>query len=60
MDQRPKYNSQNFETIILCFYEDTEIGKSFLNRTPIVQEIRGRIYKWDYTKISSFLQHRKQ
>jgi hypothetical protein len=30
------------------------IGKNFLTRTPIAQEIRARIDKWDYMKLKSF------
>jgi hypothetical protein len=34
--------------------EDTSIGNYFLTRTPIAQEIRARIDKWDYIKLKSF------
>jgi mitochondrial fission protein ELM1 len=30
------------------------IGKGFLNRTPTAQQLRERIYKWDYMKLKSF------
>jgi hypothetical protein len=29
-------------------------NNDFLNRTPITQEIRARIDKWDYIKLKSF------
>jgi hypothetical protein len=29
------------------------IGSSFLNRTPMAQELRARIDKWDYMKLKS-------
>jgi hypothetical protein len=34
--------------------EDIDIGNHFLNRTPIAQEIRARIDKWDCIKLKSF------
>jgi hypothetical protein len=33
---------------------DLGIGNYFLNRTPVVQEIRARIDKWDCIKLKSF------
>jgi hypothetical protein len=34
--------------------EDIGIDNDFLNRTPIAQEIRARIDKWDCIKLKSF------
>jgi hypothetical protein len=34
--------------------EDISIGKYFLNSTPIAQEIRARIDKWNCIKFKSF------
>jgi hypothetical protein len=34
--------------------EDIVISDYFLNRTPVVQEIRPRIDKWDYIKLKNF------
>jgi hypothetical protein len=34
--------------------EDTGIGNNFLNWTPITQQIRERIDKWDCTKPKIF------
>jgi hypothetical protein len=34
--------------------EEIGLGNYFLKRTPIVQEIRARIDKWDYIKLKSF------
>jgi hypothetical protein len=34
--------------------EDISIGNIFLNRTPVVQEIRAIINKWDCIKLKSF------
>jgi hypothetical protein len=34
--------------------EDIGMGHNFLNRTPISQEIRARIDKWDCIKFKSF------
>jgi hypothetical protein len=34
--------------------EATGVGKDFLNRTPAVQQLRGRVDKWDYMKLKSF------
>jgi hypothetical protein len=30
------------------------IGKDFLNRTPVAQQLRERMDKWDYIKLKSF------
>jgi mitochondrial fission protein ELM1 len=30
------------------------IGYDFLNRNPVVQQLRKRINKWDYMKLKSF------
>jgi hypothetical protein len=34
--------------------EQTGISKNFLNRTPIAQQLREKIDKWDYMKLKSF------
>jgi hypothetical protein len=34
--------------------EDTGIGDDFLTRTQMAQQLRERIYKWDYMKLKSF------
>jgi hypothetical protein len=34
--------------------EHIGIGNNFLNRTPIAQQLRGRIDKQDYTKLKVF------
>jgi hypothetical protein len=34
--------------------EDIGIGNYFLNQTPIAQEIRARVDKWDFIKLKSF------
>jgi hypothetical protein len=39
--------------------EDTGVGKYFLNRTPIAQEIIERIDKWDFIKLKSFCTSRE-
>jgi hypothetical protein len=30
-----------------------DIGKDFLSRTPAAQQLRKRMYKWDYIKLKS-------
>jgi hypothetical protein len=40
--------------------QDTGIDNDFLHRTPIVQEIRARIAKWDCIKLKTSSQQRKQ
>jgi hypothetical protein len=30
------------------------VGKDFLNRNPIAQQVRKRMDKWDYMKLKSF------
>jgi hypothetical protein len=35
-------------------------GNDFLNRTPIAQEIRARIDKWDCTKLKSSAQQSEE
>jgi hypothetical protein len=39
--------------------EHTGIGNNFLKRTPIAQQLRERIHKWDCMKLKSFAQQRK-
>jgi hypothetical protein len=34
--------------------ETIGIGKDFLSRTPVAQQLRERMDKWDYTKLKSF------
>jgi hypothetical protein len=34
--------------------EHIGMGNNFLTRTPIVQQLRERIDKWDFTKLKSF------
>jgi hypothetical protein len=34
--------------------KDIDISDTFLNRTPIFQEIRARIDNWSYIKLKSF------
>jgi hypothetical protein len=34
--------------------EHISIGNNFLIRTPITQQLRGRVDKWDYIKLKSF------
>jgi hypothetical protein len=34
--------------------EEIGIGKDFLNRTPVAQQLRKRIDKWDFMKLKSF------
>jgi hypothetical protein len=34
--------------------EATGIGKAFLSRTQVAQQLRERIDKWDYMKLKSF------
>jgi hypothetical protein len=31
------------------------MGKEFLSKTPVAQQLRERIYKWDYMKFKNFL-----
>jgi hypothetical protein len=38
----------------------TDIGNNFLNRTPIAQEIKARIDKWDLIRLKSSAHQRKQ
>jgi hypothetical protein len=33
---------------------DTGTGKNIVNRTPIAEEVRARIDKWDCTKLTNF------
>jgi hypothetical protein len=40
--------------------EHTGIENNFLNRAPVTQQLRERIVKWDYMKLKSFAQQRKQ
>jgi hypothetical protein len=35
------------------------MGNNFLNRTPVAQQIRERIDKWDYMKQKAFAQEKK-
>jgi hypothetical protein len=35
-------------------WEAIDIGKDFLNRTQLAQQLRERIDKWDYMKLKSF------
>jgi hypothetical protein len=35
------------------------IGKNFLSRTQLAQQLRERINKWDYMKLKSFAQQKK-
>jgi hypothetical protein len=34
--------------------ETIEIGKDFLSRTPVAQQLRERVDKWDYMKLKIF------
>jgi hypothetical protein len=34
--------------------ETVGIGKDFISRTPSAQQLRQRMYKWDYRKLKSF------
>jgi hypothetical protein len=34
--------------------ETIDIGKDFLSRTPVAQQLRERMNKWDYMKLKSF------
>jgi hypothetical protein len=34
--------------------EAIRIGKDFLSRTHVAQQLRERIYKWEYMRIKSF------
>jgi hypothetical protein len=34
--------------------EHTGTGNNFLNRTPVAQQLRERVDKWDYMKLTSF------
>jgi hypothetical protein len=34
--------------------EHIGVGNSFMNRTPITQQLRQKINKWDYIKLKSF------
>jgi hypothetical protein len=34
--------------------QDIGIGNDFVNKTPVAQEIRTAIDKWDYNKFESF------
>jgi hypothetical protein len=38
--------------------EVIDIGKDFLNRTPVAQELRGTMDKWDYIKLKNLLNKR--
>jgi hypothetical protein len=40
--------------------EDIGIDNTFMNRTPIAQEIIKRIDTWDYIKLKGFCTQRKQ
>jgi hypothetical protein len=35
-------------------FQDIDMGNAFQNRTPIAQEIRTKIGKWDTIKFKSF------
>jgi hypothetical protein len=39
--------------------ETTGIGKEFLSRTPVAQQLRERMDKWDYMKLKSSAQKKK-
>jgi hypothetical protein len=39
--------------------EAISIGKDFLNRTPVAQQLTERMDKWDYMKLKSFCQQKK-
>jgi hypothetical protein len=55
MDQRFSCKTWNSETTVGITCEFIDIGNNFLlNRTPIAQEIRTRIDKWDFIKLKSF------
>jgi hypothetical protein len=41
-------------------HEDTCIGNYFLNRTPIAQERRTRMNKWDCIKLNNFSTSKEQ
>jgi hypothetical protein len=45
-----KVLQENIEKIL----ENIGIGNNFLNRTPIAQEIRARIVRWDCIKLKIF------
>jgi hypothetical protein len=36
-----------------------DIGKDSLNRTPAAQQLRERMYKWDYIKLNTSAQQKK-
>jgi hypothetical protein len=37
------------------YLETIGIGKDFLSRTPVAQQLRERMDKWDYMKLNEFL-----
>jgi hypothetical protein len=39
--------------------ETIGIGKDFLNRTPVAQQLRESMDKWDYTKLKRFCRTKK-
>jgi hypothetical protein len=45
------------ENIVL---QNIGIGKIFLNRTPIMWDLRAIIHKWDCVRLKSFVHQRKQ
>jgi hypothetical protein len=42
------------ESLRRTFMEHTGKGNNFLNITPLTQQLRERIHKWDYMKLKSF------
>jgi hypothetical protein len=35
------------------------IGKDFLSRTQVTQQLKERVYKWDYIKVKTSAQQKK-
>lgn len=57
---RSKTNVMPFETLkiiadsIGSTQEDIGAAKNFLSRTPVIQELRSTIYRWNLIKLKSF------
>ena len=57
MNQRPQNKIDTLNLIeekVGNSLEHTGTGKTLLNRTPLVQELRSTINKWDHMKLKSF------
>jgi hypothetical protein len=59
MDQNYYCKIRRFETTKGRTLQDRDISNSFLKMTPIAQEVRARIDKWNCIKIKRLVQQKK-